>query len=152
MNPSQVDIEPVRKTLTVPFPPDEAFETFTAGMGQWWPLETHGVYHEETVAVVVEPGAGGRIVEHGPDGATSVWGVVTVWEPGRRVAFTWYPGSEEGDAAEVEVSFTATKGATRVDLVHRGWDHRAGGAAIREAYVAGWDYVLARYVTGVTRR
>ena len=110
------------------------------------------MYHEEAVTVVVEPGAGGRIVEHGPGGVMSVWGVVTVWEPGRRVAFTWYPGNEEEDATEVEVSFTATDGGTRVDLVHGGWDHRTDGAAIRQAYVPGWDFVLARYVAGVTRR
>lgn len=152
MNRSPVEVDPVHKTLTVPCTAEEAFRMFTAEMAEWWPLETHGVYHEEAVTVVVEPGVGGRIVEHGPGGATSVWGVVTAWEPGRRVAFTWYPGNGEDDATDVDVSFTGVGGGTRVDLVHTGWDRRPDGAAVREMYVPGWDFVLGRYVAGVTRR
>ncbi|HEX2024017.1 MAG TPA: SRPBCC domain-containing protein [Acidimicrobiales bacterium] len=117
MNRSQVGFEPVRRTLTVPCTPADAFRMFTAEMAQWWPWRPMGVYHDEAVTVVMEPGAGGRIVEHRPGGATSLWGVVTVWEPDRRVAFTWHPGNEEDDATEVDVSFTAADGGTRVKLV-----------------------------------
>ena len=59
-------------------------------------------------------------MERAPGKATSVWGTVTNWEPGRRVAFTWHPGNDVEQATHVEVSFTGTDQGTRVELAQRG--------------------------------
>ena len=34
-------IVPVRQSVEVPLPPDDAFDLFTAGIGEWWPYKTH---------------------------------------------------------------------------------------------------------------
>ena len=37
---------PVRRTVWVPQNPAEAFELFTADIGAWWPLSSHGLFGE----------------------------------------------------------------------------------------------------------
>jgi uncharacterized protein YndB with AHSA1/START domain len=89
---------------------------------------------------------GGQIVESISDGRTCVWGTVTAWEPPHRVAFTWHPGRDAGQATAVEVSFLGHGDHTEVMLVHRGWDARLDSVAARRGYDSGWDIVLGRYV------
>lgn len=142
-------IEPVRKTVTVPLSPDEAFRAFTEEIESWWPLATHSIAGPDAVGVVMEPGVGGRLVETARDGTTCVWGTVAAWEPGERVAFSFHPGWPVEQATDVEVTFTATAtdgDGTEVVLVHTGWENRPDGAAMREHYVPGWDFVLGHYV------
>jgi SAM-dependent methyltransferase len=77
-----------------------------------------------------EPGPGGRIAERGADVAT-----VQAWEPGVRIVLAWRPPRWAPETAtEVEVSFTAVDGATRVRLEHRGWGRVLGDGGD----VAGW--------------
>ncbi len=90
--------EPVRKSLIVPATPQRAFELFTAHMHEWWPLATHSVGAEDAVSILFGAGVGAEIVETMADGATSVWGAVTDWEPPHRVAFTWHAGTPATEA------------------------------------------------------
>lgn len=139
-------LEPIRKTLRVPAVPEEAFRRFTAEMDGWWPLGTHSVFGEESEGVEVGEGEGLPIVERGAGGRTGVWGTVTVWDPPRRVAFTWHPGRDATTAGEVEVTFRAVEGGTEVTLLHGGWDRLGEGAAgERRSYDGGWDVVLRGY-------
>ena len=133
----------IRKTITVNAPVERAFEVFTAGIGAWWPIETHSVGRGKAETVVLEGRRGGRLFERQTDGAESDWGQVIVWDPPHRVAFTWHPGRGVTTAQEVEVHFTAVAGSTRVDLEHRGWENLGDLAAetIPE-YDSGWDHVL----------
>jgi uncharacterized protein YndB with AHSA1/START domain len=139
-------IEPVRKTVTVPASPQRAFELFTAGIGEWWPLATHSVGQQQAAGVVFGEGVGGEIVESLADGTASVWGTVTRWQPPHLVAYTWHAGTPVAEASTVEVTFApAGPGETVVELVHSGWERRPDGAAARAGYASGWDPVIACY-------
>lgn len=96
-----------------------------------------------------DPRAGDRraLVETLADGSLAVWGTVTAWDPPRRVAFTWHPGTPEEEATLVEVTFrpNGTGAGTEVELVHSGWGRRHDGDRARTAYEGGWGIVLGRF-------
>lgn len=139
-------IPPVEKSIRVPLPPEQAFRRFTENMGDWWPLARYSVGLEEARGVVFEGRTGGRIYEVQTDGTEADWGRVTVWEPSRRVAFTWHPGRPESTRQEVAVTFRPEADGTRVELVHSGWERLPEKPLeTREQYRGGWDFVLGRY-------
>jgi Activator of Hsp90 ATPase homolog 1-like protein len=131
----------IQKTLTVAASPEQAFETFTRRMGDWWPVGPHTVF-ENRAAVIVEERAGGRVYERSADGEEADWADVVAWEPPNRFVLRWRVNPER-TPTEVEVRFTAEDGRTRVDLEHRGWDDPDG----RTMYNGGWDKVLAGYTS-----
>ena len=138
---------PVVKQLLVKAPPARAFQRFTAEMGTWWPLRSHSVFEGEADRVTFEGRVGGRIVESTPDGRDSVWGTVRLWDPPRRVAFTWHPGHASEKAQDVEVTFTPEAGQTRVQLTHTGFERlgKKQGRIASRAYGIGWEYVFGLY-------
>jgi uncharacterized protein YndB with AHSA1/START domain len=137
-------IAPVLKTIVVPLPQGRAFDLFFAGMGSWWPLDTHSVFAADAAEVTVDGRPGGRILERAADGRTAEWGEILVWDPPHRVVFTWHPGYDDASATEVEVRFSTEGELTRVDLEHRGWDALGERAATtREGYETGWNLVFA---------
>ncbi|WP_433161379.1 SRPBCC domain-containing protein [Kribbella sp. CA-247076] len=142
------ELAPLVKTVVVPVGPERAFEVFTAEMSAWWPLATHSVMEEKARNVRLEGAVGGRIVEYDDAGEVGSWGTVSEWDPPRSVSFSWHPGTDPQQAGQVTVTFTAVAGGTEVQLVHTGWERRPDGARARTGYNAGWDYVLAQYVTG----
>lgn len=140
-------IAPVRKEVFVRVAPDAAFRRFTAEMSLWWPLATHSVFPEETSTVRFAGERGGRIVESTQDGREADWGIVTTWQPPGRLGFTWYPARTPDTAQQVEVTFVAEAGGTRVTVVHDGWETLGDDAEItRNGYDEGWDPVLSEYV------
>ena len=147
MSDQPSDTAPIRKTVTVPVPPQRAFELFTARIGEWWPLATHSVGEDQAISVAFGDGIGGSIVESLADGTTSVWGTITSWDPPHGVAYTWHAGTPVTEATSVEVTFTPDEhGHTVVELVHSGWDNRPDGAAVRAGYETGWNPVIKHYV------
>ena len=144
---AKTDILPVEKTVTVKWSPEAAFRRFTEEIDTWWPLKTHSVGQEDAETVVFEGRVGGRIYEKQRDGSTADWGIVRIWEPPRRVVFTWHPGRESDTAQEVDIRFSPEGEGTRVALTHRGWELLGPDAAkTRDEYDSGWDLVLGRYV------
>jgi uncharacterized protein YndB with AHSA1/START domain len=141
----------LRKTAKVNVAPAAAFQLFTAGMGSWWPLDTHSVALDRATSVDCEPHVGGQIIETMRDGDRAVWGTFLVWEPATRVRFTWHPGTPESEATEVEVRFHADGHGTLVELVHTGWDRRPDGDIARSNYDDGWDLVVGRYAAAGNR-
>ena len=142
-------IDPIHRSVTVPRPAAEAFRLFTAEMGTWWPLDTHGRADEhadaKTERLVFEERVGGRVYEVLSNGVEADWGVVTAWEPPTRVVLDWNPSPEDRPFTEVEVAFTPSgDGGTRVDLYHRHWERLGEGAGIarRANYEPGWAYVF----------
>ena len=134
-------VPPIRREILVDADPAVAFEVFTAGIGQWWPMEEHSV-HGKGGAVAFEDG---RLVERSADGEAAVWGTVTRWEPPAAVAFTWHPGRPAERASYVAVTFGAEGSQTLVRLEHTGWDAFDDPAAARAEYDHGWPLVLGRY-------
>lgn len=138
---------PVVKQVMVKATPERAFTRFTDEIGTWWPLRSHSVFEGAADRVRFEGRVGGRIVEGTPDGRESVWGTVKVWDPPRRVAFTWHPGHEPEKAQDVELTFTAEGARTRVQLTHVGFERlgEKDGRVASRAYPIGWEYVLGLY-------
>ncbi|HET6714796.1 MAG TPA: SRPBCC domain-containing protein [Actinomycetota bacterium] len=142
-------IDPIHRSITVSRAPADAFHLFTAGMGTWWPLDTHGRSDEfdgtKTERLVFEEREGGRIYEVLTNGVEADWGIVTTWDPPSRVVIDWNPSPADRPYTEVEVTFTpTTEGTTRVDLHHRHWERlgEEAGAAYRANYEPGWTHVF----------
>jgi uncharacterized protein YndB with AHSA1/START domain len=133
-------IPPIRRELLVAASAATAFAVFTEEIGSWWPLGTHAVHGDGTVAFVDR-----RIVETSAAGKESIWGTVTDWEPPSRLAFTWHPGYEAERASNVEVTFAPSGERTLVTLIHSGWEAFAEPEAAREEYEQGWPAVLQGY-------
>lgn len=147
IEPIQPYLEPIRRTLSVPRSPAEAFAVFTEGLGRWWPLAQYSISQARARTCVIEPRVGGMVYEVSDEGTRHVWGTVLDWEPPRRFVMTWHPGREPETAQEVEVRFVRDGEGTRVELEHRGWQMLGTAAAeTREGYDQGWNTVLALYV------
>lgn len=143
---------PVRKRIEVAAPAVRAFETFTAGMSDWW-FKGHSLTSTGQAAVVIEPRVGGRWYERGTGGEECDWGRVLAWEPPHRVLLVWSLTSEwlydPALHTELEVRFTAlTPDTTRVELEHRNLE-RYGDAAARTGAILdsdkGWGGLIAAY-------
>jgi uncharacterized protein YndB with AHSA1/START domain len=131
-------------TVNVAVAPTAAFEVFTAEIDRWW---RRGPKFRNTGTrrgfIRVEPHIGGRIFESfESDGETHVVqvGTVTVWEPARRLVFSWRNANfAPHESTEVEVQFAASSGGTTVTLTHRGW------SSLREDHPARHGLVGAEF-------
>ena len=146
MSSTETVVEPVRRTVTVDRPVEDAFRVFTEEIGKWWALEVHSLSLDRTGApartATMEGRVGGRLYEQMSDGNEADWGKLLVWEPPHRVAFEWHV---TGTPTEVEVRFTPDGDGTRVDLVHSGFDRLEDAARSRRGYDEGWALGLERY-------
>ena len=151
----QLNLSPVVKRVVVTCSAEDAFRYFTADFQKWWPAHTHSVIAMSSEGArrpsscTLDPRIGGLIIEqgeHGEHGETDeryVWGTVVSWDPPRKLAFTWHPGSEAHLAQTVEVTFASVAGGTEVVLTHGGWERLAEqAAAAREGYDNGWEGVF----------
>ena len=144
-------VEPIRTSVRLGCSVEHAFETFTAGIGTWWPLGTHSVAvmmdgSGAPETAVLEPRVGGRLYERTADGREADWGEVLVWEPPRRVVIAWQPNPTADAPTEIDVRFSRAGGETLVELEHRGWERLGELAAqARGEYANGWPLVFGRY-------
>jgi activator of Hsp90 ATPase-like protein len=136
-------LAPIRKSVRAEASVETAFETFTRGMGDWWPTGSHRVF-EGGSAVVFEERVGGRVYERAPDGEEADWADVIEWDPPRRFVLRWRVNPKRGPT-ELDVRFTPEGNGTIVELEHRGWDDADG----RANYYTGWDPVLEHYAASV---
>jgi len=154
-------MEPLSHGVTVPLAPAEAFAHF-ADLASWWPAEFSWSGPDALDRVALEPRAGGRLYELGPDGFRCDWGTVTAYEPPDRLAFLWQiapdrtPVPDPQRASEVDIRFTAdpgNPGATHLAVTHGAFErHGEDGAAYREGMAEGWRFMLAAYAATVTGR
>jgi len=63
-------LEPIRQSVHVDLPIEDAFRLFTGSFGEWWPLAAHSE---------IEPWEGGRAFERTASGEELDWGRVTGW-------------------------------------------------------------------------
>lgn len=145
---SHESLAPIVVDVVVPCPPERAFDYFARDIGRWWPLSTHSLGGEQSADVRFEAHEGGRLIETVRDGTQHVWGTVTQWKPGQRLAFTWHLDRAPATAQLVDVVFAAQGGQTRVTLTHAGWERRDDGAKARGNYVGGWKVLLGERYRG----
>ena len=72
---------------------------------------------------------------------------MTVWEPPRRLAYTWHLRADRADATDVEIRFVPARGGTRVEIEHRGWERLGAdrGRDWRDRNHGGWSTLLPHY-------
>jgi uncharacterized protein YndB with AHSA1/START domain len=151
MSTQATETEAIRRTVVVDCSVEHAFATFTERIHEWWPLATHSIDQYESgvpaETVIFQGGAGGQIYERTSKGEELKWADVVAYEPPHRFVLAWNPSrAQDEPRTEIEVTFTADGGKTRVELEHRGWERlgeRAGEA--RQSYSQGWEPVLAGY-------
>jgi uncharacterized protein YndB with AHSA1/START domain len=152
MSSTETAVEPVRRTITVDRPVEDAFRVFTDGIASWWPLESHSIEAMGTdgarvpETVVLEARTGGRLYERKSTGEEGYWGTVTHWEPPHRVVIAWKVNPDAPAPTEIDVRFAPEGDGTRVELEHRGWERLGASAAeARASYAAGWVTVFGAY-------
>ena len=132
----------IRKDIHVNAPPDRAFEVFTNGWSTWWPTATHSIAQGDP-AVDWRPG--GLVTETKGD-ERHEWADVLEFDPPHSLRLRWRVNPEK-PPTELNVTFVAEAGGTRVQLVHSGWEAFADRADEEfESYRGGWNVVLAAYV------
>ena len=150
-------MEPIRAQVTVPAPPERAFELFTDGMDSWWPRE-FSWSQEKLEEIGIEPREGGFAYERGPHGFLVHWGRMTSFDPPQRLVFRWQiaadrtPQPDPEKASAVEVRFTEANGSTRVEVEHGGWERHGDGAReYRDGFeqAGAWPYALKRFAEAV---
>ena len=128
------------KSIVLRCHPERAFALFTDHAGLWWPAERR---HTKDAASMIRMEATGRFFERSSDGSEVELGVVRLFDPARRLLVDWYPGTGRANPTQVEVSFEAVDGGTRITVRHgpgaAGADAFEGNAS---AYVRSWDLVL----------
>ena len=146
-------MEPIVLSVVLPVSADQAFELFTSRFAEWWPVATHTLSRDVATVCRIQGEAGGTVEELSPDGTPHRWGTVEIFEPGRRLRFTWHPGREPESAQWVDVDFEALDSGSRVTLMHGGWEALGEIAPIlRREYAAGWRIVLGESFAGFVRR
>lgn len=135
----------VERSVTVPLAVEAAFELFTAGIGTWWPLDTHHTGAEVPIGATFEPRKGGRVFEVDANGTEADWSEVLEWDPPRRFVVSWLV-HESGAKTQWEAVFAPEGDGTKVTVIHSGWENLGAEAAeVREGYDSGWEYVLGHY-------
>jgi uncharacterized protein YndB with AHSA1/START domain len=147
-------VEPIRKSVLVNTGVHRAFALFTARFDVIKPRE-HNLLAVPIAKTVFEPRVGGHIYDVGVDGSRCEWSRVLVFEPPRRVVFSWDIGptwqleSDPSKTSEVELRFIAeSEDRTRVELEHRYLErHGPGWRAVADGVDgdAGWPLYLSRY-------
>jgi len=116
--------------LRVKATPERAFEAFVGEIGDWW--RPSGLFQTtpRPGRLSFEPGEDGRLIETRASGKAFEIGRIRIWEPPRRLVFSWRQANFPPDLhTEVEVGFEAVGAETRVSIEHRGFDRVPAGAA-----------------------
>lgn len=115
-----------RVSVAVGVPPSDAFAVFTGEIDRWWRRGARfrnagprrGVMH-------LEPRVDGRLFESIDAASAPIVveiGRVLVWDPPRRVSFTWRASNfAPHEVTQVEVEFTPQRSGTLVTVTHSGF-------------------------------
>jgi uncharacterized protein YndB with AHSA1/START domain len=126
--------------LRVKAPPERAFQAFVDEIGAWWrpsPLfQTTPRPGRLSFELAKDGGGeGGRLIETREGGKVFEIGRIRVWEPPRRLVFSWRQANFPLDLhTEVEVAFEAVGEETRVSVEHRGFDRVPQESAARHRF------------------
>jgi uncharacterized protein YndB with AHSA1/START domain len=136
--------------VEVPCAPDTAFDIFTRDIATWWRRGTrYWNDADKAQELRFEPHVGGRLIEvyDLETGEGFEVGRVLVWEPGKRLVFTWRQGDwDPAESTDVEVRFEPCASGTQVTVEHGGWDGvPSAGRGQVEGYGQGWAELLGFY-------
>ena len=116
--------------LRVKASPEQAFALFVDEIGAWWRPSPLFQTTPRPGRLSFEPNEGGRLIETRQGGKVFEIGQIRVWDPPRRLIFSWRQASFPLDLhTEVEAAFEAVGSETRVSIEHRGFDQVPSGAA-----------------------
>ena len=104
------------KSVMLPLAPLAAFELFTERIAEWWP---EGRRHTDDPASEIFLLPSGRFYERARDGQEVELGYVRSWERPRRILLDFFIATGPEKPTEVEITFAAQEGGTRVTVVHR---------------------------------
>lgn len=130
MAKAEVRLVPIRQSVHVDCPIEDAFRLFTESFGAWWPSSSD---------CEIEPWVGGRVLERTRRDEAREWGRVMAWEPPRRIEFTWEPDGRGDGSQTVDVEFTAEADGTRVTLIHTGWEFAGVEACAASFSTFAWE-------------
>ncbi len=105
-------------------------------LSQWWPEEAE-----------IDPSIGGIYHLHWKTHFTSTMtGLITAFEPGRHLGFTWHWSHYPEDRAplRVDVRFEPWEGGTRLTVEHGPIGGSGEQAVMRVGLLNGWDQFLGR--------
>jgi uncharacterized protein YndB with AHSA1/START domain len=129
------------KSVILACVPERAFTLITEQAGLWWPAARR---HSKDANSTIRMEAAGRFYERSRDGTEVELGVVRQFESARRLLLDWYPGTGPDFPTQVEITFEAVDGRTRVTVRH---DRGSAGDEVFEgnapAYDRSWSLVLA---------
>lgn len=129
------------KSVVLACRPDRAFALFTEQAGLWWPAARR---HSKDANSTIRMEATGRFYERSRDGTNVELGVVRQFEPGKRLLLDWYPGTGPDSPTQVEITFEAVDGGTKVTVRHdRGASDETVFGRNASAYDRSWDLVFA---------
>lgn len=147
-------VDPIRKSVVVNASLERAFALFVDRFDAIKPKD-HNLLASPIAESVFEPRVGGRIYDVAEDGTRCEWARVLVYEPPRRLVFSWDIGptwqleSDPARTSEVEVRFVAESDTrTRVELEHRHLErHGAAWRSVADGVDgdAGWPLYLRRF-------
>ena len=146
--------EPIVVSVELAASPARAFDAFTSGFADWWPVATHSLSRQAATRCLLDATTGGALEERAPDGARHLWGTVLSIERGRSLRFSWHPGRQADTAQWVFVTFEPLATGTRATLTHGGWEALGEIAPIlRREYASGWQVVFGKiFATFADRR
>jgi uncharacterized protein YndB with AHSA1/START domain len=129
--------------LRVKTAPERAFQAFVEEIGEWWRPNALFQTTPRPGVLSFEQGEGGRLIETRQGGKVFEIGQIRVWEPPRRLVFSWRQANFPLDLhTEVEVGFEAVGDETRVSVEHRGFDQVPAESAARHRFPD--QYLLMR--------
>ncbi len=129
------------KSVVLPLAPGAAFALFTQKIGEWWPPDRRHT-QDPTSDIFLLPS--GRFYERARDGHEVELGCVRSWEHPSRILLDFFVATGAERPTEVEITFAAQEGGTRVTVTH-GPKRESEGVWTERAprYARSWDLVLA---------
>jgi hypothetical protein len=142
---------PIALELPVNCSAEEAFAVYTGKIGEWW--DPRYTANPDSLAdVTIEPWVGGRVYAKHADLGEHDWGIVTLWEPGRKLVHTFTLAQDSDHPTEVAVEFLpqredsgspdAAQEGCVLRFEHRGWTE--ANAPVRDKF-SDWEHILRRF-------
>jgi hypothetical protein len=129
------------KSVVLPLAPVAAFELFTRRISEWWPADRR---HTQDPASHITLLSSGRFYERARDGHEVDLGAVRTWEAPARIVLDFFVATGIEHPTEVEITFAAHDGGTRVTVTHRPTGSSAAlWTQLAWRYQQSWDAVLA---------